>query len=58
MTNEKEFECLRAAVRLAKDEQIPTVRRLYSRLLSKGFERDEIRTAIKFWAEYEKGKKQ
>jgi hypothetical protein len=50
------FEAVRAAVQIAKDRQIRSLKNLESILLREGFAADAVKQAIQFWADYEGSK--
>ncbi|KVR21671.1 hypothetical protein WK13_34605 [Burkholderia ubonensis] len=49
----EDFECLRSAVNLARNEQIKSVPQLELRLKALGYAPEVIKAAIKQWAKYE-----
>lgn len=51
--DDKVFDCLFAAVTLAKERQITSLNRLQTVLIDEGFEEETVVSAIKSWADYE-----
>jgi hypothetical protein len=51
--NERVYEALRAAVNVAREQQLMTVDDLKLRLVHKGFAEQEVDEALQFWAHRE-----
>ena len=54
--SDETYQALRAAINIARFEQVRCVSTLKRLLIQRGYEPDHVHEAVQAWANYEKGK--